>query len=131
MISDGEPNRDDDWENALTQLKQNERGQKSIYFSMLVGEDDEDAEAMIRFSNVYQQGQVFYELGNDENKTPAKNRIFYARDAKHINRFFEFVTMSAIQSTQGTRHVGDSSKLEYPWDKSLQMTLNMTGMLSL
>ncbi|MDM8548222.1 VWA domain-containing protein [Candidatus Venteria ishoeyi] len=81
LVSDGEPN--DEWQAPLQALLQSERASKAIRFAMGIGADADTA--ML---------QQF--IADPEGK------VFEAHEARQIQRFFRWVTMSVTSRSRST-----------------------------
>lgn len=75
LISDGEPDQGDNWQEELNLLLSSERAKKADRMAMFIGGDTGE--------------DVLRKFLDDDNK-----RVFRAEDADNIHEFFKFVTMS-------------------------------------
>lgn len=99
LVSDGIPT--DDWEPALEQLKASERASKAARFALGIGPEAEPAVL-----------KAFLDDGNC--------RVFQAHEAREIQKFFSWVTMSVAVRSRSTSpnavfelEMPDLDELEY------------------
>ena len=81
LVSDGQPK--DAWEAALERLNNSERGKKAMRFAMGIG-DDADMFMLQQFLN------------------DPETHVFAAHEARQIQQFFRWVTMSVTQRLHST-----------------------------
>lgn len=99
LVSDGLPNRDDDWRDQLERLIAHNRGAKATRFALGVG-DDADRDMLAAFS-----GGLVHRAG----------------DASKIRTFLQFVTMTVTEATvtgvvaNASSVSGDTSIEELVW----------------
>jgi uncharacterized protein YegL len=80
LLSDGVPT--DDWKESLKQLLSSSRASKAMRMAMSIGAGDEGKEVLKEF------------LGD------SPLNVFESNEARDINKFFKFVTMSVSQRVQ-------------------------------
>jgi len=104
LVSDGQPN--DDWELPLDDFINEGRSSKCHCMAMAIGHDA-DEEVLNRF------------IENTPILDNKPNKLFYAENASQINDFFEFVTMTATNTTIKNISKPDSKKIPSKNDKEV------------
>jgi uncharacterized protein YegL len=81
LVSDGQPNPGDGWQEALTALLTSERGKKAQRMAVGIG-PDADMNVLKQFVGT------------------AEGKVHQAQDARQIREFFQFVTMSVTSRSR-------------------------------